>query len=359
MKGRVAEIIFVDDSDDSTPDVIAREAARSGMRIRLMHRDDPVGGLSGAVVAGMLASTAEWIVVMDGDLQHPPEMLPILLDAGADEEADVVVASRHINGGSNAGLDGAIRQMASGAAKMLTRAMFPFKLRHCTDPMTGFFAVRRDAVDVRTLRPQGFKILLEILARTSLKVVEEPFVFAERRAGVSKATFGQGLKFLSQLAALRFGRLSGFALVGAVGAVVNILIMAMLQAMGVWYLTAAVLGAIVTIIGNFILQERFVFPDLLPDGRRLWGRLWRSLAFNGSETLVRTSLLWVVVESTPVPSLLAQALLIAIGFVLRFVFHSRVVYRQPAAVRRELRTMDDIESAGGQGTATIPDERLS
>jgi dolichol-phosphate mannosyltransferase len=289
---------------------------------------------------------------MDGDLQHPPEMLPILLEAGVDEDADVVVASRHIQGGSSAGLDGRIRLLASSAAKMLTLAMFPFRLRHCSDPMTGFFALRRDAVDVNALRPQGFKILLEILARTPLKVVEEPFVFAERRAGVSKATLGQGLKFLSQLAALRFGRLSGFAAVGALGAVANILIMAMLQALGVWYLTAAALAAIVTIIGNFILQERFVFPDLLPDGRRLWGRLWRSFAFNGLETILRTALLWVVVQSTPVPSLLAQALLIAVGFVVRFVFHSRVVYKQPAAVRQELRSLDDIESAGEQDTAT-------
>jgi dolichol-phosphate mannosyltransferase len=218
--------------------------------------------------------------------------------------------------------------------------------------MTGFFAMRRDAVDVSALRPQGFKILLEILARTSLKVVEEPFVFAERRAGVSKATLGQGLRFLSQLAALRFGRLSGFAVIGALGAVANLLIMAMLQAFGVWYLTAAALAAIVTIICNFILQERFVFPDLLPDGRRLWGRLWRSFAFNGVETILRTTTLWVVVQSTPVPSLLAQALLIAVGFVLRFVFHSRVVYKQPPAVRQGLRSLDDVESAGEQDSAT-------
>src|ERR1700710_1670463 len=100
--------------------------------------------------------------------------------------------------------------MVSNSSNILTRAMFPIKLRNCTDPMTGFFAVKRDAIDPRTLRPRGVKILLEILARTSLDVAEVPFAFGDRLAGKSKANFTQGMGFLVQLAALRFGRLSGF-----------------------------------------------------------------------------------------------------------------------------------------------------
>lgn len=81
--------------------------------------------------------------------------------------------------------------------------------------MTGFFAIRRSALDVDSLRPRGFKILLEILARNTITVVEEPFVFGQRHAGESKADLRQGLRFLTQLATLRFGRLSNFACVGA------------------------------------------------------------------------------------------------------------------------------------------------
>jgi dolichol-phosphate mannosyltransferase len=323
-----AEVIFVDDSTDETPAVIEQAAASSSpLPIILLHREHPDGGLSGAVVAGLKAATNDWCVVMDGDLQHPPELIPALLESAAAQNADVVVASRYVKGGSSNGLNGGVRHLVSTASTILTRAMFPRRLRDCTDPMTGFFAIDTTSIDLAELRPRGFKILLEVLARNSLRVTEEPFVFAERHAGVSKASLGQGLRFLTQLAALRFGRLSSFAVIGALGAVANIAIMAALQASGVWYLAAAAIAAIITIVGNFLLQERFVFGDLRDQGRGTWTRFAQSMTFNLSETAIRTALLWVIVETTILPSLIVQALLIAVGFTLRFIFHSRIVYR--------------------------------
>ncbi|WP_241984770.1 GtrA family protein [Cryobacterium adonitolivorans] len=114
---------------------------------------------------------------------------------------------------------------------------------------------------------------------------------------------------------------------GAIGAVVNVAIMAGLQAVGVWYLTAALTAALVTIVGNFVLLERFVFHDLREGSRSVWIRFAQSFVFNGSETALRTTALWFLVEALPVSSLLVQALLLAVGFVVRFVYHSRVVYR--------------------------------
>jgi dolichol-phosphate mannosyltransferase len=205
--GLDAEIIFVDDSTDDTPNVIRTVDALSLMPLRLIHRSVPIGGLSGAVLDGLAASEGEWCLVMDGDLQHPPEMIPILLEAGWGSGADVVVGSRHVAGGSSKGLDNGVRHAVSNLSNILTRAMFPVRLRDCSDPMTGFFAVRRAAVELSTLRPRGFKVLLEILVRNALTVVEEPFVFAERHAGTSKAGIRQGVQFLGQLASLRLGRM--------------------------------------------------------------------------------------------------------------------------------------------------------
>jgi dolichol-phosphate mannosyltransferase len=327
LEGIAAEIIFVDDSTDDTPDVIRAVAATSSVPVVLLKRETPEGGLGGAVVAGLRAATNDWCVVMDGDLQHPPELIPALLKSAAAQDADVVVASRYIKGGSSSGLNGGIRHFVSGVSTLLTRAMFPRRLRDCTDPMTGFFAIDTTSIDLEGLRPRGFKILLEVLARNPLRVAEEPFVFAERHAGESKASLREGLRFLLQLAALRFGRLSSFAVIGAFGALANLAIMAALQAAGVWYLAAAAIAAIVTIVGNFLLQERFVFRDLREPGRGAWKRFAQSMTFNVSESAIRTTLLWVLVETTVVPSLIVQALLIAIGFILRFIFHSRVVYR--------------------------------
>ena len=166
---RSCELLFVDDSTDDTPDVIRRAAEQSSVPVRLIHREDPVGGLSGAVIAGITSSASDWCLVMDGDLQHPPEMIPVLLETGNETGADVVVASRHVSGGSNEGLSGWTRKFVSNGSIAATRAMFPNRLRNCTDPMTGFFAVRRTAIDVDALQPRGFKILLEILTRHRLR----------------------------------------------------------------------------------------------------------------------------------------------------------------------------------------------
>jgi dolichol-phosphate mannosyltransferase len=355
VAGLNTEIVFVDDSTDGTPAAVLHEASLSPLSIRLIHREVATGGLSGAVVVGLEASRGDWCVVMDGDLQHPPELIPVLIASGESETADVVVASRHIAGGADAGLNGLVRHLVSTGATALTRAMFPIKLRNCTDPMTGFFALRRSSIDLETLRPRGFKILLEILARTSLTVVEEPFVFAERHAGQSKADFRQGVRFLTQIAALRFGRLSGFAAIGALGAVANLVIMAGLQALGVWYLAAAIAAAVITIVGNFLLLERFVFHDLRDGGRRsVWRRFAQSVAFNGSETAVRTGVLFLLVEATAVPGVLAQALLLAMGFVIRFVYHSRVVYRPKRTTPRAPSTRQ-VSASQPDGTLTAAD----
>ena len=323
-----AQVIFVDDSTDDTPQVIADVAATAPLPVRVIHREEATGGLSGAVVDGLRAAEAagaQWVVVMDGDLQHPPELVPGLVQRGEADGADVVVASRYTGAGDAGGLDGPLRKLVSQASGALARSMFPLRLRNVSDPMTGFFAVRTGSVDLDSLQPQGFKILLEILARTRLHVVEVPFVFGERYAGESKASFRNGVRYVQQLAGLRFGRLSPFALIGALGTAANIAILAGLDAVGVHYLPAVIASNAVTIVTNFALQERFVFHDLR--GGSVWRRFAQSFTFNGVEAVVRTLLLWWIVESALPYPVLVQAALIVVAFLVRFVFHAQVVYR--------------------------------
>lgn len=324
-----AEVLFVDDSTDDTPEQVATVAASAGIPVRITHRDQPTGGLSGAVVAGLRAATTPWSIVMDGDLQHPPELIPVLLRTARATSADVVVASRYCGAGDAGGLDGRRRRWVSKASSALARSMFPIRLRNVTDPMTGFFAVRTGAVDLDALRPRGFKVLLEILARNKLTVVEEPFVFGERHAGQSKASLTQGWRYLQQLAALRFGRMSKFLVIGATGAVLNLLIMAAL--IGIWghdiYIAAAIVSALVTILINFVLQEVWVFHDLRNEGRGLGRRFAQSFTFNASEAAIRTPFMVWIVEATPIHPVLAQGITLVVAFLLRFVFHAQVVYR--------------------------------
>ena len=320
------EVIFVDDSSDDTPDVVRTVAASAQLPVRLIHRDDPVGGLGGAVVEGYTSASSDLCLVMDGDLQHPPEKISELYARMRRGDVDAVVASRYVTGGTASGLADRTRVLVSTITTLIARSMFPVRLRNVTDPMTGFYMVDRRAIGLEMLRPRGFKILLEILARKDVRVAEVPFDFADRHAGESKASFRQGIHFLSQLTALRFGKMSLFALVGALGAVANMLIVWLLTAMGVDYIVAAIIAAEVTIVGNFVLIERFVFQDMRDQARGAWGRFAKSFGFNNAEALIRIPIMAIMVENLHISSVLATGLTLVVAFFVRFVFHSLVVY---------------------------------
>lgn len=336
MAERDFEVLFVDDSTDDTPAIVRAAAAASPFPVRLLHRAEPTAGLGGAVVEGFRIAQSRWCLVMDGDLQHPPEAIPALIERAEAGGVDVVVASRYASGGTSKGLADATRTTVSRTSTLLTKAMFPRKLHGCSDPMTGFFLVDREAFDVDALRPRGFKILLEVLARRQLRIAEVPFNFAQRHAGASKASFTQGMRFLTQLAMLRFGRMSAFALVGGFGAIVNLVIMWGLIRLGVEYVVAAVIASEVTIIGNFLLLEYLVFADMRTESGLMRQRFVKSFLFNNLEAVIRIPVLWLLVESTNIPSVLAAALTLVAAFVVRFVFHALVVYapkRTAAATR--------------------------
>jgi len=204
-----AEVIFVDDSDDDTRDRIFRsavETSRPSLDVRLIARDGDqrTGGLSGAVIDGLAAARSRWVCVMDGDLQHPPELVGQLVALGASGDAELVVASRYQPSASNAGLDGRRRRFLSSLCGRAARGALGSRLVEVTDPMSGFFLVDKQLVDVTRLRPRGFKILLELIAsHPELRVAEVPFEFGPRHTGQSKASMSQGWAFGRQLIALR------------------------------------------------------------------------------------------------------------------------------------------------------------
>lgn len=206
----ISEVYFVDDSrDDRTIRAIEQAAtvfSTSDFSVKYYWRTGHtvVGGLSGAVIDGFRRAAGEIVVVMDADLQHPPETIPSML-AAMRVRPGFVVASRYCNDGSNSGLDGRYRQLVSRSSTIAAKAAFPGLLREVTDPMTGFFAVTRSAVNLNRLNPRGFKILMEmIVTHPELVVTEVPFNFGERHAGASKTDASVGLEYLTQLLELRF-----------------------------------------------------------------------------------------------------------------------------------------------------------
>src|SRR5579862_337800 len=190
------EICFVDDSDDATAELLLDIAqADPSVRCLLRQGADRKGGLSTAVVAGLRMARGQYVCVMDADLQHPPELIPALL-AEAERGADLVVASRYVQGGSHEGLGSPVRRLVSREATTLARLLFK-EARQSSDPLSGYFLCRRSLIDGIEFRPVGFKILLELLVCVpELRVVDVPMTQSARSAGESKATARQGLLYL-------------------------------------------------------------------------------------------------------------------------------------------------------------------
>lgn len=200
LRGSDWELIFVDDSDDGTPEIIAGLAHP---RVRLLHRegDHRRGGLAGAVCDGFATASGDALAVMDGDLQHDPAMLTALHEALA--EADLAIASRYVAGDGAEGLDGPRRVLVSRLSRVAARALLP-RVHAVHDPLAGFFACRRSVVAGAHLRPVGFKILLELLVRGSWRSVREiPYSMSPRSSGASNASLREGLRFGTHLLRLR------------------------------------------------------------------------------------------------------------------------------------------------------------
>ncbi|MEL6981089.1 MAG: polyprenol phosphomannose-dependent alpha 1,6 mannosyltransferase MptB [Actinomycetota bacterium] len=204
---RPVEVLFVDDSDDETPERIEAVAADTArpVRVRLLHRrpEDRWGGLGGAVVDCLAVVGGQVAVVMDGDLQHRPDSIPELVEA-IDRGAGLAAASRRVAGGTYGEGLTPTRRVLSLVATGLARRLFPSSVGRLTDPLSGFFALRVGAIDIDRLHPDGFKILVELVAtHPGLAVREVPFRFVNRTQGLSKASASEGLRYLGHLIDLR------------------------------------------------------------------------------------------------------------------------------------------------------------
>jgi dolichol-phosphate mannosyltransferase len=194
LSTRAREIVVVDDSPD---DATAEAAIAANVGAQIIRRDGG-DGLASAVLRGIEATQYDRIVVMDGDGQHPPAVVPDLADAL--DAVDVAVGSRHA-GGSNRADWGLKRDAMSFGASAIAWAAVP-ESRVLQDPMSGFFSVRREVVEpVRErLRPRGYKILLEILARCPVdSVAEIPFEFETRDAGESNTDWRENVRYLQHM----------------------------------------------------------------------------------------------------------------------------------------------------------------
>lgn len=274
LRGLRVEVIFVDDSDDDTARVItdlARTMNSSLFHIQLEHRiagEARAGGLATAVVHGMNKARATYVAVIDADLQHPPEQLRVFYEQVVVQDADLVIASRYIKGGSNEGLDGVWRRCISVGLKWTAKLLFPGQLLRLSDPLGGFFLLRRSLLDGVSLRPIGYKILLEILLRCHWQnMLEVPYHFQARAHGQSKARIQQGLLVLRHM--MRLWREVPSA--GRIWKISLLVLLTILIMVGLFKLSELLSWVgfnfnIVIFAGmaclDFVLFNRFIFPSL-------------------------------------------------------------------------------------------------
>jgi dolichol-phosphate mannosyltransferase len=269
LAGRSYEVIFIDDnSTDGTIELI--NSLSSKYPVRLVVRQNQ-RGLATAVVDGFKEASADIMVVMDADLQHPPRVILSLLKAIRDG-ADIAIASRYVPGGGNEGWS-KLRQIISHGAITLAHLLLP-PSRRVKDPMSGFFAIKKDTISSLKLEPRGYKVLLEIITLAhNATIAEVPFLFQVRAKGTSKLSGNQQLEYLRHIFSLmrRSGELTRFikfALVGFSGVFVNEgtrLVLTRYAGMAYPYdAIAAPIGIEVSIISNFILNNYFTFNDRRP-----------------------------------------------------------------------------------------------
>lgn len=271
LQGIGWEAIFVDDnSGDGTADRV-REIARLDRRVRVVHRFGR-RGLASAVVEGMLATAAPFLAVMDADLQHDEKLLPKFLEALRDGGYDVAIGTRYAEGGSVGEWDKSRERMSQFATKM---AKFAIKTP-VADPMSGFFAVRRELLMevLPKLSNVGFKILLDMLASTDrqLRISEIPYTFGQRVAGDSKLDKRVLQEYLILLIEKIFGnylpvRFLMFASVGALGLLVHLLILSIgVKALGFGFYGTQIFSVIATITFNYVLNNCLTYRDMRHKG---------------------------------------------------------------------------------------------
>ena len=323
------ELLLVDDDSNDGSEAVAAELARR-LPVRMVTRRETPRDLSLAVIEGIRLSRFDRLVVMDADLSHPPERIVDLL-AALDGDCDIVIGSRYTSGGIVDRSWSLYRVLNSRLATWLARPLVK-----CSDPMAGFFATRRSRLpELRTLRPMGYKIALELMVRGHLRVREVPIDFRDRSIGFSKMNWRQQIRFLRHLSRLynyKFGSLARiplFSVVGASGLIVDLAFYLGLQWAGVEHRLARFLSFWPAVSWNWALNRGLTFSERARQPRvGQWARFMASSLIGLGVNVGSYALLTSYVEVFDRHRLLAFFCGVGLGSLVNFVVADLYVYRR-------------------------------
>ena len=340
-------IIVDDNSPDGTgklvDDYISNVKKAAGHTVDIIHRKTKTG-LASAVIKGIQHATGDTIVVMDSDFSHPPQIIPKMIESLKQYQCDIVVASRYAKGGAINGWS-IKRKLVSKIATLIAKKGLGV---NTNDPMSGFFAFKKNIIKELNIDAIGYKILLEILVKTKNVTVKEiPYTFQDRQYGSSKLSVKTILDYYKSVWKLyRHGKeheeqekrssvkfiykAARFYTVGASGFAVNYLI-SLLFAGGIsdmWYLHANVIGIVASITTNFILNKSWTFGDRDFRIKKTMSQYGKFSMFSSLGALVQLGMVYFLVDSAGISYPLALILAVSTAAFGNFVLNKKFTFKE-------------------------------
>jgi len=347
-KGINTETIVVDDnSPDGTgkivEDYISNIKKIAENTINIIHRKAK-NGLSSAILNGIQNAKGETIVVMDSDFSHPPQIIPKMIEAFKQYQCDLVVASRYITGGNIHGWT-TKRKLMSKIATIIAKKGLGVKTK---DPMSGFFAFRKNIIKELNFDALGYKLLLEILVKTKgIKVKEIPYTFENRKFGSSKLNSSIVIDyFKSVLRLYKYGKISEkqegrpsvrflskaarFFTVGASGLGINYLV-SLLFVSGIsnlWYIHATMIGIIASMTTNFLLNKIWTFSDRDFSPIKTLKQFGKFIGFSSFGALLQLGIIFYLVDMQNISYPISLVIAVGIAAFGNFILNKKWTFKE-------------------------------
>jgi dolichol-phosphate mannosyltransferase len=331
-------ILVVDDNSSDGTISIVNELKRTKENVEILIREKD-HGLSQSVAEGFSHAASDVFIIIDADFSHPPELIPRMYEEIRNGN-DIVIGSRYMEGGGIRKWP-LKRRVISIGATFLGRLLFP----DITDPVSGFFAIRKEVVKKAPLKPRGYKILLEVLGKGTWEQEKEiPFEFVDREIGASKLKIKIIIEYARQVldislysfthhesAAWReWKRVFKFGIVGLSGILVNMGVLYYLKEyVGLYYLLAGFFGIELAILNNFIWNDLWTFGQA--DDLKLsstWHRLISFHAVSVGGLIINMGILYLLTSIFGVYYLVSNLIGILMGFLWNFFFNRRITWKR-------------------------------
>jgi len=343
-----AQAIVVDDnSPDGTgklvEDYLQNVKKIANYTIDVIHRKTKEG-LSSAILKGIQYATGNTIVVMDSDLSHPPSLLPKMLDALKHPKCDIVIASRYVRGGS---IDGWTlrRKLISKTATLIAKRGLGINAK---DPMSGFFAFKKQIIEGLKFDAIGYKMLLEILVKAkNISVLEIPYTFTNRKFGSSKLDSKAITDYVKAVWKLyRFGKAAAreekrtsvsflskaarFYTVGAIGLVINYLASSLFTDVvtHMWYIHATIIGIAISMSSNFVLNKVWTFEDRNFAPRYTLVQYSKFIGFSSLGALAQLGMVFLLVDNYSIQYPIALVLAVFCAALSNFILNKKWTFKE-------------------------------